>query len=133
MMPPKFSRTPRSDGKSGERVGLLDDDSDDDFFLTGPPSGSEKVRQVQKQVGEVMGVMQNNIEKVVDRGERLEDLQDKSDNLADTATDFNMRARRLQKKMWWKNMRMKLCVGFFIFLVILIIILSVTLGRKKDS
>lgn len=132
-MPAKYSRTPKSDGKSAERVGLLDGDSDDDFFLTGPSSGSEKVRQVQKQVGEVMGVMQNNIEKVIDRGERLEDLQDKSDNLADTATDFNMRAKRLQRKMWWKNMRMKLCVGFFIFLVILIIVLSVTLGGKKDS
>lgn len=132
-MPPKFSRTPKSAGKGGERVGLLDTDSDDDFFLTGPSSGSEKVRQVQKQVGEVMGVMQSNIEKVVDRGERLEDLQDKSDTLVDTATDFNTRARRLQKKMWWKNMRMKMCVGFFIFLVILIIVLSVTLGGKKDS
>ena len=118
-MPPKFSRTPKSGGRDGEKVGLLDADSDDDFFLTGPSSGSDKVRQVQKQVGEVMGVMQNNIEKVIDRGERLEDLQDKSDNLADTATDFNMRARRLQKKMWWKNMRMKICVGFFILLIII--------------
>lgn len=131
-MPPKFSRTPNSSGRdSGERVGLLDADSDDDFFLKGPPSGSEKVRQVQRQVGEVVGVMQNNIEKVLDRGERLEDLQDKSENLADTATDFNVRARRLQKRMWWKQMKMKICIGISLLLIILIIVLSVALKAHK--
>jgi vesicle-associated membrane protein 4 len=33
---------------------------------------------VQSQVDEVIDVMQENISKVIDRGERLEDLQDKS-------------------------------------------------------
>ncbi|XP_039262810.2 vesicle-associated membrane protein 4-like [Styela clava] len=131
-MPPKFSRTPNSGRNNGERVGLLDDaDSDDDFFLKGPPSGSEKVRQVQRQVGEVVGVMQTNIDKVLDRGERLEDLQDKSENLADTATDFNVRARRLQKRMWWKQMKMKICLGASLVLIILIIVLSVALKARK--
>nr|XP_039262810.1 vesicle-associated membrane protein 4-like [Styela clava] len=131
-MPPKFSRTPNSGRNNGERVGLLDDaDSDDDFFLKGPPSGSEKVRQVQRQVGEVVGVMQTNIDKVLDRGERLEDLQDKSENLADTATDFNVRARRLQKRMWWKQMKMKICLGASLALIILIIVLSVALKARK--
>lgn len=34
--------------------------------------------RVQSQVDEVIDVMQENISKVIDRGERLEDLQDKS-------------------------------------------------------
>lgn len=36
------------------------------------------VLRVQSQVDEVIDVMQENISKVIERGERLEDLQDKS-------------------------------------------------------
>ncbi|XP_051954178.1 vesicle-associated membrane protein 4 isoform X2 [Xyrauchen texanus] len=36
--------------------------------------------RVQSQVDEVIDVMQENISKVIERGERLEDLQDKSDD-----------------------------------------------------
>lgn len=37
-----------------------------------------RVRRVQSQVDEVIDVMQENISKVIERGERLDDLQDKS-------------------------------------------------------
>ncbi len=36
------------------------------------------VLRVQSQVDEVIDVMQENISKVIERGERLDDLQDKS-------------------------------------------------------
>lgn len=130
-MPAKYNKRFERDANAAESVALLDDDSDDDFFLKGPSSGSDKVLRVQKQVGEVVGVMQTNIDKVLDRGERLEDLQDKSDNLADTASDFNMRARRLQKKMWWRQMKMKICIGLGILIILIIIILSVALKAHK--
>ena len=37
-----------------------------------------RTHSVQSQVDEVIDVMQENISKVIERGERLEDLQDKS-------------------------------------------------------
>jgi vesicle-associated membrane protein 4 len=37
-----------------------------------------KTTQVQKQVDEVVGIMQENIHKVVQRGEQLESLQNKT-------------------------------------------------------
>ena len=37
--------------------------------------------RLQNEVDEVIDVMQDNIGRVMDRGERLEDLQDKSGNL----------------------------------------------------
>ncbi|KAG9350942.1 hypothetical protein JZ751_024831 [Albula glossodonta] len=71
-MPPKFKRHLNDDEVTGsvrsERRNLLEEDSDEeeDFFL------------VQTQVDEVIDVMQENISKVIERGERLDDLQDKS-------------------------------------------------------
>ncbi|XP_076812064.1 vesicle-associated membrane protein 4-like [Clavelina lepadiformis] len=117
---------------SSERVALLDDyeSDDDDFFLNGPSTASDKVKRVQNQVNEVVGVMQTNIGKVMDRGERLEDLQDKSESLADSATNFNIRATKLRKQMWWKSFRMKVFLVIVILFIILIIVLSVTLNNK---
>lgn len=46
------------------------------------PQGSpSKSSEVQGQVDEVIGIMHNNIEKVVNRGEKLESLQNKTDDL----------------------------------------------------
>ncbi|XP_039591818.1 vesicle-associated membrane protein 4 isoform X2 [Polypterus senegalus] len=81
-MPPKFKRHLNADELAGsvrsERRNLLEEDSgeEEDFFLRGP---NDKIRQVQTQVDEVIDVMQENITRVIDRGERLEELQDKSD------------------------------------------------------
>lgn len=35
-------------------------------------------QRLQNQVGEVVDVMQNNVSRVMERGDKLEDLQDKS-------------------------------------------------------
>ncbi|XP_043858162.1 vesicle-associated membrane protein 4 isoform X2 [Dromiciops gliroides] len=89
-MPPKFKRHLNDDDVTGsvksERRNLLEEDSDEeeDFFLRGPSGPkfgprNDKIRHVQNQVDEVIDVMQENITKVIERGERLDDLQDKSD------------------------------------------------------
>uniref|UniRef100_A0A8C4XHM5 Vesicle-associated membrane protein 4 n=1 Tax=Erpetoichthys calabaricus TaxID=27687 RepID=A0A8C4XHM5_ERPCA len=114
-MPPKFKRHLNADELAGsvrsERRNLLEEDSgeEEDFFL------------VQTQVDEVIDVMQENITRVIDRGERLEELQDKSDGLCDQAAAFSSRARKLRRSMWWTDCRMKVgaaLVGIILFLVI---------------
>jgi len=61
-------------------------------------------------------------------------LQDKSESLSDGATTFNARAARLQRKMWWKNVKVKLFIGLAVLLILIIIILSVTLkGKDKEG
>lgn len=46
--------------------------------------------------------MRENINKVSQRGERLDALQDKTDNLAVSAQGFRRGANRVRKQMWWK-------------------------------
>lgn len=46
--------------------------------------------------------MRDNINKVSQRGERLDSLQDKTDNLAVSAQGFRRGANRVRKQMWWK-------------------------------
>ena len=75
-----------------------------------PPSLSlsRSFPRVQGQIGQVMGVMQSNITKVLERGERLEDLQDKTDDLAAGALTFHKSSSQLRKKMWWKQCKVGL-------------------------
>ena len=69
-----------------------------------------------------MDVMRDNIGKVLDRGEKLSELEVKSgwfwllwvvitchdnsknvEDLADSATQFRYHSTKLQKKIWWQN------------------------------
>lgn len=67
--------------------------------------------------------MRENIKQVSQRGERLDSLQDKTDNLAVSAQGFRRGANRVRKQMWWKDFKMRICliVGIIILLVIIIV------------
>lgn len=67
--------------------------------------------------------MRENINKVSQRGERLDSLQDKTDNLAVSAQGFRRGANRVRKQMWWKDIKMRICliVGVIILLIVIIV------------
>ncbi|CAL5395085.1 unnamed protein product [Camellia sinensis] len=105
------------------------------------PEEISKLAKVKAQVTEVKGVMMENIEKVLDRGEKIELLVDKTENLhsqwfyrkADAcgeAQDFRQQGTKIRRKMWFQNMKIKLVVLGIIIALILIIILSVCGGFK---
>ena len=58
------------------------------------PEASSRVAGLQKQVDEVKSVMVENIEQVLARGERLEALVDKTDDLRSQADRFQVRRKR---------------------------------------
>lgn len=66
--------------------------------------------------------MQNNIHKISERGERLDNLQDKTDHLSTQANSFRRGANRVRKQMWWKDMKMRMCIIIGIILLLVIII-----------
>jgi vesicle-associated membrane protein 4 len=66
--------------------------------------------------------MRDNINKVSERGERLDSLQDKTDNLAVSAQGFRRGANRVRKQMWWKDMKMRLCIIAAVVILLLIVI-----------
>lgn len=58
-----------------------------------------------------------------ERGERIDNLQDKTDNLAVSAQGFRRGANRVRKQMWWKDMKMRMCIIAGIIILILIIVI----------
>lgn len=92
------------------------------------PEEISKMVNVKAQVSEVKGVMLENIEKVLDRGEKIELLVDKTENLHQQAKDFRSTGARLHRKMWLQNSKMKLIVLAVMIVLILIIVLSICGG-----
>ncbi|KAK9069354.1 hypothetical protein SSX86_011257 [Deinandra increscens subsp. villosa] len=94
------------------------------------PEEISKLSKVKAQVSEVKGVMMENIEKVLDRGEKIELLVDKTETLHSQAQGFRTQGTQLRRKMWFKNMKMKLIVLGIIIALILIIFFSACNGVK---
>lgn len=92
------------------------------------PEEISKLAKVKAQVSEVKGVMMDNIEKVLDRGEKIELLVDKTENLRFQAQDFQKKGTDLRRKMWFQNMKVKLIVLGIVVALILIIVLSICHG-----
>ena len=57
---------------------------------------------VSVQVQEVVGVMRNNIDKVLERDSKLNDLDYRASNLQATSAVFQQSSKRLRKKYWWQ-------------------------------
>jgi len=94
------------------------------------PDEISKLSKLKAQITEVKGIMMDNIEKVLDRGERIEILVDKTENLQFQADSFQRQGRQLRRKMWLQNLQMKLMVGGAVVVVILILWLIACGGFK---
>lgn len=79
-------------------------------------------RNVQSEIDNVRDIMSQNIEQVLERGERIDLLVDKTDRLGGSARDFRVRSRGLRRRMWWKNVRLMVMLVFVVvFLVYLLV------------
>uniref|UniRef100_A0A0D6R8U7 V-SNARE coiled-coil homology domain-containing protein n=1 Tax=Araucaria cunninghamii TaxID=56994 RepID=A0A0D6R8U7_ARACU len=89
----------------------------------GQNAGNSRTQALQQQIDDTVGVMRDNINKVSQRGEHLDSLQDKTDNLAVSAQGFRRGANRVRKQMWWKDMKMRICliVGIIVLLIVIIV------------
>ncbi len=77
---------------------------------------------VQGEIDNVRGIMTENIERVLERGERIDLLVDKTDRLGGSARDFRVRSRGLRRQMWWKNVKLMVLLGVvLIFLLYLLV------------
>jgi len=92
--------------------------------------GNARTQALQAQIDDTVGVMRENINKVSQRGERLDALQDKTDNLAVSAQGFRRGANRVRKQMWWKDMKMRMCLIAGIIILILVIVVPAVVATR---
>ncbi|XP_028283580.1 uncharacterized protein LOC114449909 [Parambassis ranga] len=83
----------------------------------GPPSqapnltSNRRLQQTQAQVDEVVDIMRVNVDKVLERDQKLSELDDRADALQAGASQFESSAAKLKNKYWWKNCKMMIIMA----------------------
>lgn len=85
----------------------------------------DAIANAQREIEDVRGIMTRNIEGLLERGERIDLLVDKTDRLGGSAREFRVRSRGLKRRMWWKNVKLMALLGTVVALIILMIVLEV--------
>lgn len=88
--------------------------------------GNKRLQQTQAQVDEVVGIMRVNVEKVLERDQKLSELDDRADALQQGASQFEQQAGKLKRKLWWKNIKMMIIIGVIVAILLIIIIVWAT-------
>mmetsp|Transcript_26423 Transcript_26423/g.85416 ORF Transcript_26423/g.85416 Transcript_26423/m.85416 type:complete len:260 (-) Transcript_26423:308-1087(-) len=70
-----------------------------------------KVSRLANQVEDVRAIMERNVELILDRGEKLDDLEAKSDHLSEATLAFKRQARKLKKWHLMNQVKFGLTVG----------------------
>ncbi|CAI2353970.1 unnamed protein product [Caenorhabditis sp. 36 PRJEB53466] len=89
----------------------------------GPRQSNKRLQQTQAQVDEVVGIMKVNVEKVLERDQKLSQLDDRADALQEGASQFEKSAATLKRKYWWKNIKMMIIMCAIVIILIIIIVL----------
>ncbi|KAK6361123.1 Vesicle membrane receptor protein (v-SNARE) [Orbilia blumenaviensis] len=92
-------------------------------------NGQSRTAQIQAQIDDTIGIMRDNINKTTERGQNLNQLQNKTNDLADSAQGFRRGANRVRKQMWWKDMKMRMCLVLGIIILIAIIVIPIVVTK----
>jgi len=93
-------------------------------------AGGSRTDELQREIDSTVRQMQDNLNKASQRGDRLDALQDKTDNLATSAQGFRRGANRVRKQMWWKDMKMRICIIVGIIILLIVIIVPSVIASK---
>ncbi|XP_063050994.1 vesicle-associated membrane protein 8 [Engraulis encrasicolus] len=86
----------------------------------------DKVTALKSQVDGVKQIMTQNVDRILARGERLDDLMDKSEDLQAGAQNFKQTSQKVARSYWWKNVKIIVVIIVVVLIIVLIIILLAT-------
>ncbi|CAL8262530.1 unnamed protein product [Boreogadus saida] len=91
-----------------------------------PVAPRTQVEDLRSQVDGVKDIMTQNVDRILARGERLDDLMDKSEGLQEGAQHFKQTSQKVARTYWWKNVKMIVVIVVIVLVIILVIILLST-------
>jgi len=86
------------------------------------------MENAQKEVDQLSGLMRENVLKIQERGEKLEDLELIANDLENNATFFKVNAKKLKNKNRWEENKMKIIIGASVTGAVLVIIVVILLS-----
>lgn len=88
----------------------------------------DKAFQAKNQINTVHKVMKQNVDKVAERGDALENLEERSEYLHLNSTEFQRTATKLRRKLLWKSIKLWVVLIVMLLLVLALIGILIALG-----
>lgn len=86
-------------------------------------SNEDKIAIVNRNVNEVKDIMVQNIEKIIARGEKIEILVSKSEELEVNARVFKKAANKVKLHFCCKNIKLTLIVVFILIAILVVVVI----------
>ena len=87
---------------------------------------TDTISSIQSDVDSLKVDMKNNINKMVESVDDVNNLKDKSDQLKLETVDYQKNSVEVRRITWWQNFKMWIILGGVILILIIIIIIIVT-------
>jgi len=78
----------------------------------------DKIGLVKQQIDDTKQVMIQNIDKLLERGEKIELLVTKTQELQERSSQFNKSSKKLKYAMWWTNIKLWILLIFIVVVII---------------
>ncbi|XP_030407663.1 vesicle-associated membrane protein 8 isoform X1 [Gopherus evgoodei] len=92
----------------------------------GSGMATDRVKNLQSEVEGVKNIMSQNVERILARGENLDHLRNKTEDLEATSEHFKTTSQKVARKYWWKNVKMIAIICVIVAIIIILIILFAT-------
>mmetsp|Transcript_18667 Transcript_18667/g.33756 ORF Transcript_18667/g.33756 Transcript_18667/m.33756 type:complete len:220 (+) Transcript_18667:685-1344(+) len=90
-------------------------------YYNSDPS-SDRIRTVKANIDRTKDIMIENIDKVLARGEKIEMLVMKTQQMSEDAISLRKTAVSVKRHMWWKNVKFQILLVVIILLVLFFIV-----------
>ncbi|CAO2637870.1 Vesicle-associated membrane protein 8 [Lemmus lemmus] len=70
--------------------------------------------------------MTQNVERILARGENLDHLRNKTEDLKAMSEYFKTTSQKVARKFWWKNVKMNVLICVIVLVIIILIVLFAT-------
>lgn len=99
-------------------------------YFNDNPHG-DKIGKLKNQIEDVKQVMLNNIDEIMERGAKIDNLVDKSEDLVNQADQFEDNSRTLKNVMICR--RIKIIALFFLILIVIILVILMIACKPNFS
>ncbi|CAF0963015.1 unnamed protein product [Rotaria sordida] len=92
---------------------------------------ANNLNELRADVAETTNVLKVTVDKLVDRGDRLDALNARAEDLNTSSYHFHGSARRIQRSMKWRNYKITIFIIVIVLVIIGIIVLVALHPWKK--
>ncbi|GAA0141834.1 SNARE protein [Lithospermum erythrorhizon] len=83
---------------------------------------ADRINRLKGEMSQVRNVMIQNIDKVLERGDRLEFLVDKTATMQGNTFRFRKQSRRFRNNLWWRNCKLTVALILLLLAIVYVVL-----------